>query len=74
MEKHSVSRLLGAPPGDVGSDEGGQLTEASAGGPTVVLIDEIEQAHPTCSSAAQVMDDGVSTDGQGRTWTSRTEC
>ncbi len=69
MEKHSVSRLVGAPPGYVGYDEGGQLTEAVRRRPyTVVLLDEIEKAHPDVFNALlQVMDDGRLTDGQGRT-------
>ncbi|HWI70745.1 MAG TPA: AAA family ATPase, partial [Baekduia sp.] len=69
MEKHSVSRLLGAPPGYVGYEEGGQLTEAVRRRPyTVVLLDEIEKAHPDVFNILlQVMDDGRLTDGQGRT-------
>ena len=69
MEKHSVSRLVGAPPGYVGYDEGGQLTEAVRRRPyAVVLFDEIEKAHPDVFNALlQVMDDGRLTDGQGRT-------
>ena len=69
MEKHSVSRLVGAPPGYVGYDEGGQLTEAVRRRPyCVVLLDEIEKAHPDVFNALlQVMDDGRLTDGQGRT-------
>ncbi len=69
MEKHSVSRLIGAPPGYVGYDEGGQLTEAVRRRPyAVVLLDEIEKAHPDVfNSLLQVMDDGRLTDGQGRT-------
>jgi ATP-dependent Clp protease ATP-binding subunit ClpB len=69
MEKHSVSRLVGAPPGYVGYDEGGQLTEAVRRRPyTVVLLDEIEKAHPDVFGVLlQVMDDGRLTDGQGRT-------
>jgi ATP-dependent Clp protease ATP-binding subunit ClpB len=69
MEKHSVSRLLGAPPGYVGYDEGGQLTEAVRRRPYgVVLLDEIEKAHPDVFNVLlQVMDDGRLTDGQGRT-------
>jgi len=69
MEKHSVSRLVGAPPGYVGYDEGGQLTEAVRRRPYgVVLFDEIEKAHPDVFNALlQVMDDGRLTDGQGRT-------
>ena len=69
MEKHSVSRLVGAPPGYVGYDEGGQLTEAvRRRGYTVVLMDEIEKAHPDVFNILlQVLDDGRLTDGQGRT-------
>jgi ATP-dependent Clp protease ATP-binding subunit ClpB len=69
MEKHSVSRLVGAPPGYVGYDEGGQLTEAVRRRPySVVLLDEIEKAHPDVFNALlQVLDDGRLTDGQGRT-------
>ena len=69
MEKHSVSRLVGAPPGYVGYDEGGQLTEAVRRRPySVVLLDEVEKAHPDVFNALlQVMDDGRLTDGQGRT-------
>jgi ATP-dependent Clp protease ATP-binding subunit ClpB len=67
-EKHSVSRLLGAPPGYVGYDEGGQLTEAVRRRPySVVLLDEIEKAHPeVLNTLLQVLDDGRLTDGQGR--------
>jgi ATP-dependent Clp protease ATP-binding subunit ClpB len=69
MEKHSVSRLIGAPPGYVGYDEGGQLTEAVRRRPyAVVLLDEIEKAHPDVfNTLLQVLDDGRLTDGQGRT-------
>jgi ATP-dependent Clp protease ATP-binding subunit ClpB len=69
MEKHAVSRLVGAPPGYVGYDEGGQLTEAVRRRPyTVVLLDEIEKAHPDVFNILlQVLDDGRLTDGQGRT-------
>jgi ATP-dependent Clp protease ATP-binding subunit ClpB len=69
MEKHTVSRLVGAPPGYVGYDEGGQLTEAVRRRPySVVLLDEIEKAHPDVfNTLLQVMDDGRLTDGQGRT-------
>ena len=69
MEKHSVSRLIGAPPGYVGYDEGGQLTEAVRRRPySVVLFDEVEKAHPDVfNSLLQVLDDGRITDGQGRT-------
>ena len=69
MEKHAVSRLVGAPPGYVGYDEGGQLTEAVRRRPySVVLLDEIEKAHPDVFNVLlQVMDDGRLTDGQGRT-------
>ena len=67
MEKHSVSRLIGAPPGYVGYDEGGQLTEAVRRRPyAVVLLDEIEKAHPDVFNVLlQVLDDGRLTDGQG---------
>jgi ATP-dependent Clp protease ATP-binding subunit ClpB len=69
MEKHSVSRLVGAPPGYVGYDEGGQLTEAVRRRPySVVLLDEVEKAHPDVFNVLlQLMDDGRLTDGQGRT-------
>jgi ATP-dependent Clp protease ATP-binding subunit ClpB len=69
MEKHSVSRLIGAPPGYVGYDEGGQLTEAVRRRPyAAVLLDEIEKAHPDVFNVLlQVLDDGRLTDGQGRT-------
>jgi ATP-dependent Clp protease ATP-binding subunit ClpB len=69
MEKHSVSRLVGAPPGYVGYEEGGQLTEAVRRRPySVVLFDEIEKAHSDVfNTLLQVMDDGRLTDGQGRT-------
>ncbi len=69
MEKHSVARLIGAPPGYVGYDEGGQLTEAVRRRPySVVLFDEIEKAHPDVFNVLlQLMDDGRLTDGQGRT-------
>ncbi|MBO0731462.1 MAG: AAA family ATPase, partial [Acidimicrobiaceae bacterium] len=69
MEKHSVSRLVGAPPGYVGYDEGGQLTEAVRRRPyAVVLLDEVEKAHPDVFGVLlQVLDDGRLTDGQGRT-------
>jgi ATP-dependent Clp protease ATP-binding subunit ClpB len=69
MEKHSVSRLIGAPPGYVGYDEGGYLTEAVRRRPySVVLFDEIEKAHPDVFGALlQILDDGRLTDGQGRT-------
>ena len=69
MEKHSVSRLIGAPPGYVGYDEGGQLTEAVRRKPyAVVLFDEIEKAHPDVFNVLlQVLDDGRITDAQGRT-------
>jgi ATP-dependent Clp protease ATP-binding subunit ClpB len=68
MEKHSVSRLVGAPPGYVGYDEGGQLTEAVRRRPySVVLLDEIEKAHPDVfNTLLQILDDGRLTDGQGR--------
>ncbi len=69
MEKHAVSRLIGAPPGYIGHDEGGQLTEAVRRRPySVVLFDEIEKAHPDVwNTLLQVLDDGRLTDGQGRT-------
>ncbi len=69
MEKHSVARLIGAPPGYVGYDEGGQLSEAVRRKPySVVLFDEIEKAHPDVFNVLlQVLDDGRITDGQGRT-------
>ena len=68
-EKHSVARLVGAPPGYVGYEEGGQLTEAVRRRPySVVLLDEIEKAHPEVFDILlQVLDDGRLTDGQGRT-------
>jgi ATP-dependent Clp protease ATP-binding subunit ClpB len=79
MEKHSVARLIGAPPGYVGYEEGGQLTEAVRRRPySVVLFDEIEKAHPDVFNALlQLLDDGRLTDGQGRVvdfarWTSGT--
>jgi ATP-dependent Clp protease ATP-binding subunit ClpB len=69
MEKHAVSRLIGAPPGYVGFDEGGQLTEAVRRRPySVVLFDEVEKAHPDVFNVLlQVLDDGRLTDSQGRT-------
>ena len=69
MEKHSVSRLIGAPPGYVGYDEGGQLTEAVRRHPyCVILLDEVEKAHPEVFNVLlQMLDDGRMTDGQGRT-------
>ncbi|HWW54633.1 MAG TPA: AAA family ATPase, partial [Acidimicrobiales bacterium] len=69
MEKHSVARLIGAPPGYVGYDEGGQLTEAVRRRPySVILLDEVEKAHPDVFGVLlQVLDDGRLTDGQGRT-------
>jgi ATP-dependent Clp protease ATP-binding subunit ClpB len=69
MEKHAVSRLIGAPPGYVGYEEGGQLTEAIRRRPyAVVLLDEIEKAHPDVFNVLlQILDDGRLTDGQGRT-------
>ena len=68
MEKHAVARLIGAPPGYVGYDEGGVLTEAVRRRPyQVVLFDEVEKAHPDVFNVLlQVLDDGVLTDGQGR--------
>ncbi len=69
MEKHSVARLIGAPPGYVGYEEGGYLTEAVRRNPySVILLDEIEKAHPDVFNILlQVLDDGRLTDGQGRT-------
>lgn len=69
QQEHSVSRLFGAPPGYVGYDQGGQLTEAVRRKPySVILIDEIEKAHPKiCETLLQVLDDGRMTDGKGRT-------
>jgi ATP-dependent Clp protease ATP-binding subunit ClpB len=69
MEKHAVARLIGAPPGYVGYDEGGQLTEAVRRKPySVILLDEIEKAHPDVFNVLlQVLDDGRLTDGKGRT-------
>ena len=69
QEKHTVARLIGAPPGYVGYDEGGQLTEAVRRRPyAVVLLDEIEKAHPDVFNVLlQLLDDGRLTDGQGRT-------
>ena len=69
QERHNVSRLVGAPPGYIGYDEGGQLTEAVRRRPySVVLLDEIEKAHPDVFNVLlQVLDDGRLTDGQGRT-------
>ena len=68
MEKHSVSRLIGSPPGYVGYDEGGQLTEAVRRRPySVILFDEIEKAHPDVSNILlQILEDGILTDSQGR--------
>src|SRR5659263_33061 len=69
MEKHAVSRLVGSPPGYIGYDEGGQLTEAVRRKPySVVLFDEIEKAHPDVFNALlQILEDGRLTDAQGRT-------
>ena len=69
MEKHTVSRLVGSPPGYVGYDEGGQLTEAVRRKPfSVVLFDEIEKAHPDVfNTLLQILEDGRLTDSQGRT-------
>lgn len=69
MEKHSVARLIGAPPGYVGYEEGGYLTEAIRRRPySVILLDEVEKAHPDVFNILlQVLDDGRLTDGQGRT-------
>ena len=68
MEKHNVSRLLGSPPGYVGFEEGGQLTEKIRRKPySVVLFDEIEKAHPDIfNTMLQILDDGILTDSQGR--------
>ena len=69
MEKHAVSRLIGAPPGYVGHEEGGQLTEAVRRRPySVILLDEIEKAHPDVFNILlQILDDGRLTDSKGRT-------
>ncbi len=69
MEKHAVARMIGAPPGYVGHDEGGQLTEAVRRRPyAVVLLDEVEKAHPDVFNVLlQLLDDGRLTDGKGRT-------
>jgi ATP-dependent Clp protease ATP-binding subunit ClpB len=69
MERHNVSRLIGAPPGYVGYEEGGQLTEAVRRKPySVLLFDEIEKAHPDVFHVLlQILDDGRATDSQGRT-------
>ncbi|MBP1621713.1 MAG: ATP-dependent chaperone ClpB, partial [Acidobacteria bacterium] len=69
MEKHSVARMIGAPPGYVGHDEGGQLTEAVRRRPySVILLDEIEKAHGDVFNVLlQILDDGRLTDGKGRT-------
>src|SRR5216110_1159451 len=69
MEKHTVARLIGAPPGYIGFDEGGQLTEAIRRRPyAVLLLDEIEKAHPDVFNVLlQILDDGRLTDGKGRT-------
>ena len=69
MEKHAVARMIGSPPGYVGYDEGGQLTEQVRRRPySVVLFDEIEKAHPDVfNMLLQILDDGRLTDGQGRT-------
>src|SRR5699024_641891 len=69
MEKHSVARLIGVPPGYVGYEEGGYLTEAIRRRPySVILLDEVEKAHPDVFNILlQVLDDGRLTDGQGRT-------
>ena len=68
MEKHSVSRMIGSPPGYVGYDEGGQLTEKVRRKPySVILFDEIEKAHPDVFNILlQILEDGILTDGQGR--------
>ena len=72
MEKHAVARLISAPPGYVGYDEGGVLTEAVRKRPyQVVLFDEVEKAHPDVFNVLlQVLDDDVLTDGQGELWIS----
>ena len=69
MEKHSVSRMIGAPPGYIGFDKGGQLTDIVRRKPfSIILLDEIEKAHPDVfNSLLQIMEDGILTDGQGRT-------
>ena len=69
MVKHSVSRLIGAPPGYVGYEEGGYLTEAVRRRPySIILMDEVEKAHPEVFNVLlQILDDGRLTDGQGRT-------
>ena len=74
MERHAVSRLIGAPPGYVGYDEGGQLTERVRRRPySVILLDEIEKAHADVNNILlQVFDDGRLTDGKGAWWTSPT--
>ena len=68
MEKHSVSKMIGSPPGYVGYDEGGQLSEKVRRNPySVILFDEIEKAHPDVFNILlQVLDDGIITDAQGR--------
>jgi ATP-dependent Clp protease ATP-binding subunit ClpB len=73
MEKHSVARLIGAPPGYVGYDEGGYLTEAVRRNPySVVLLDEIEKAHSDVFNVLlQIMDDGVSPTARAARWISR---
>ena len=74
MEKHSVSRMIGSPPGYVGYEEGGQLTEKVRRKPyAVILFDEVEKAHPDVFNVLlQILEDGRLTDGQGAWWTSRT--
>ena len=69
MEKHSVSKIIGAPPGYLGFESGGQLTEAVRKNPySLILLDEIEKAHKDILDILlQVLDDGIITDGQGRT-------
>ena len=76
MEKHTVSRLLGSPPGYVGYDEGGQLTEAVRRKPfSVVLFDEIEKAHPDVfNTLLQILEEGRLTDSQGRSVDFRNTC
>jgi ATP-dependent Clp protease ATP-binding subunit ClpB len=66
QERHSVSRLVGAPPGYVGYEEGGQLTEAVRRKPYSVILDEIEKAHPDTFNILQVLDEGRLTDNKGR--------
>lgn len=74
MEKHSVSKMIGSPPGYIGYDEGGQLTEKIRRRPySVVLFDEIEKAHPDVwSLLLQILEDGILTDAREDVWTSKT--